>query len=408
MIRLLFYLLCFFPFVKLIPIGMNLDTQPWAVLFSVLYVIVFMIVQCGNVKFPWCYLYLVALACTNVAFVIVFYKFLPYNMMLNDKFDFYVIMRNLVSIVSMAYITLASYIVHKRYGFSEKICKIIINVWFVTGLIQKFVIPEFAYSLIANARTSANRGVLGYASEPAFYGYMCLLMLLFVYDFKKNKYIYFVNIMVQLIVFAESSNGLLLFSFLFLFFILKVISLTPIKKTGKLIGIGILVMIGAWKVAKQIPIIFSGKRIGTFLNIMLSDIALKDKTALLLQDRSIAVRLGNITKPLSAFMEDFGLPHGLMTVRDVSGFSGWLFQYGIGGLLLVILLFLIIRKGYSKNEAGRSFAYSFVAIMTIGIQVTNPTIWFYVGYCMSRKICRKEGIITGGYFNILCSMITKR
>lgn len=397
MIQILQYSLCFFPFVKLIPIGLNLDTQPWAVLFSAVYVAGIFVTRYGKVKLPKLYCYVLVLACLNVVLVILFSRFLPYDSQLNESGNQYTIMRNLISVASMLCITLASYLVHNKYGIQEKICKIIINIWFATALIQKYVIPEFMYSLIANARTSSNRGVLGYASEPSFYGYMCLLMLLFVYDFQKDRFLYFTIIMLQLIVLAESSNGLLLFSCFALFFILKMISLLSLKNITKIGVIGAGVMIGAWKILQQIAIRFPGKRIGVFIGIMLSDIKLYEKVEIFLKDGSIAKRLENITQPIGAFIKDFGLPHGLMTVRDVSGFAGWLFQYGMGGLLIIILLFIIIRNGYSKSELGRAFAYSFVAIMTIGIQVTNPTIWLYVGYCMARGEGRKKGILSNRY-----------
>lgn len=390
MMQILLYVLCFFPFFKFIPINMNLDTQPWAVLFSAVYVVGALIMRCGKVKLPRHYFYVLVIACLNVLFVILFSRFLPYNIVLNESGNLYTIMRNLMSIVSMLCITLASYIVHTNCDFHEKLCKIIINIWFVTALIQKYIIPEFMYSAIANARTSSNRGVLGYASEPAFYGYMCLLLLLFVYDFQKNNTLYFIIIMIQLIVLAESSNGLLLLTCFTLFFVIKWISLLSFKNIGKISVLGVLGTIGIWRALQQIAIRFSGKRIGMFIGIILSDIKLYEKVEIFLQDGSITKRLKNITQPMGAFIGDFGLPHGLMTVRDVSGFAGWLFQYGIGGLILIILLFIIIRNAYSKSEIGRSFAYSFVAIMTIGIQVTNPTIWLYVGYCMARTERRRK------------------
>lgn len=388
MSQILLYAFCFFPFVKFLPLGLNLDTQPWALVWSCIF-IVKKIINEKKLILPKKFLYLIAFALGNVLIVIVFDPWLPKDNLSMSTNITYTSIRNLLSVASMLIITYAVYSDCIINGFKEKYIKVIINIWLIVGLVQKYITREFLYFIVANARTSSNRGVVALASEPSFYGYMCVFMLLFVYDFKKDKLFYIINLIVQIVLLAESTNTLLFLACVVFFLVIKAISLANRKTVMKYIGIGVTGVIVCSIVFKQVILKMQGQRMVNFLNIILSKTNLSNKINVFLNDGSVAKRLWNITEPLGAFVRDYGLPHGIETVRDISGFAGYIYQYGVGGVIVIILIIILIRKGYSSKEIGKSFAYSFTAIMFIGIQMTSPIVWFFVGYCMARKNLKK-------------------
>ena len=93
-------------------------------------------------------------------------------------------------------------------GLNEVLAKICIWIWFFCGFMQKYVQPEFGYSLLSRHTTNATRGAVSLASEPSAYGYMCIFFMLIAFRFRKNAKFYILNLLIQVIVFATSSVSL--------------------------------------------------------------------------------------------------------------------------------------------------------------------------------------------------------
>lgn len=388
---IILYILCFMPFVKFIPLGLKTDTQPLALMWAFLYILKRGIND-RKLYLSRHYLFLCFYLVICAFFILMMNPFLPSSKLNGPDYGFCVV-RNLITVGSIILITGASSLLLKRNGLNERLIKILINVWFVVGIVQRYFDANFLTSIVANARTSGNRGVVSLASEPSFYGYMCLLFGLFVYDFKKNRALYFINIIVQIIFLAKSFNTIILIS-VFVFFIgLKRISLFTVKKGAQFIAYAAMGAIISWRSVIFLANKFENDRIGYFLGILISNDSILNKVNLILSDGSASIRFNNIILPMSAFVNDIGMPHGLTAGRSMYGFASLLYQYGFFAIPIIIFIMLVIRNAYTKDELGRAFCYAIVSILFVGIQLNNPFLWFFLGYCFVRNKNKQDNSV---------------
>lgn len=395
---IILYMVCCFPFVKLIPaLMMKTDTQPYAICYSII-LCAFIIGKSKKIRISRDFFWI----CFNAFFFgcIIFFSqnWLPKTALsANDVFS---TIRNIASIASMMIITYASYLIFSKVGFNERYIKISINIYLIIALIQKYVKADFLYEIIAGTRTTANRGVISLTAEPSFYAYICFFLLFFVYDFKKRKILYIINLIFQIVFLAESSVGCLYLAVLGCILILKRILLLDIKKLIPYIICGMFVMAGVVSLMYYFSVKMQNRRIGMFISIFFSGRNLNQIWQTLLYDASIAERLFHITESLGAFWSDYGMPHGFNAIRIESGFGTLLYQYGIIGVIILYLIVKIIKNNYVKDELGNTFACVVFIVMFSAIQLTSTILWFYIGYCLSG--CRKghnRGVNKDGKFS---------
>lgn len=355
--------LCFFPFIQLINLGT--DTQPYAAIFSIL------IIAFSRFRFNKKSI-LIGLIAVCAIFIF----------LISDNKSF-LELRSLLNYISVFLISTATYIGLKRkQGLSEKFLKMIINTWFLVGFIQSYIKRDFMFGIIAGARTSVSRGVPGLNSEPSFYAYMLIFTLLMVLDFKKNKLLYIINICIQLILFAQSSIGIV---YLLIYIALVSFKHMSFKIINSVVKISGLLIIASY-IVNILPDLFPGSRMGTIIKQFLTN-----PMSLYFADQSIQSRVNHIINPIIASIKNGLFPYGysnsirvLGYYRIMSGFGAAIFELGI---IAIFLIGAIIKSIYdAKFHVNHKINSIYILILMFSaIQLASPLLAFYIGYCQYSK-----------------------
>lgn len=357
----LLYFGCFFPFVQLVYTGS--DTQPNGLLVALVIVVLYFIHK--KVKMTGRFALLGGMVLFVGAMAV-------WGLM---KVNVYNTVRAYFGYISLLVIPLAVYIIFDlRGGMNERLVKVIIWIWFVTGFMQKYVNSEFLYSILSRHTTNAARGVVSLSSEPSAYGYMCLFMILLAMYFEKNRLFYVANLLIQIVVFAQSSVTLVyIAAYIVMYMVNELVYAKKyaVLKTVTLLGGGIGGLILIAKVARQ----------GSRMQVLVSSLFLEPEK--LLKDGSITMRLEAISYSLKEFIANDGMPHG-MAEKIMSGIGTVLYELGILGVVLVVAVAAIIWMGYARGER-ITFTFGFLIMMFSSIPFSAPIISFYLGWCLYRR-----------------------
>lgn len=369
-IEIIFYILCFFPFVVVAGVTNGSDIQPYCLILSIPLSIYFL-VKNRFVKINIIQLYL-AIA---LGICIGIWDAILYHMVdIKPVYRYIATYTGLISISYVAY----SICKYKR-GLNEKLLKLIINIWGSIGLIQLFVNRQFAYEMIANARTSGNRGVTSLASEPSYYGAVCVLLLVLTLNFKKDKYLYQINLLIQILFIAKSSVSIVYLLCFAVFYMLcglckgdikSILSITLVVGGG-ILGLYVLVKYGEVH-----------QRITMFAKMLFEANSLTAAFHMITAEESVSIRLNDILFGISGFIEYLGLPHGFYTRIISSGYGSLLYTMGWIGVFIIFDIYVIIRKSYKEqNEYAAVVLPLFITtIMFSNIQLANPIFPFLIGY----------------------------
>ena len=360
----------FFPFVSFYNIGT--DIQPYAFVVAVLLIFI-----CQPTKVPKMMIPLFFVSAFAIA---IYFIYGDYGM---SSF------RSLYNYMSITVITLATYIGISRIGrLDEKYIKLIINTWFIIGIIQKYIMADFLMFLVAGGRTSASRGITNLTSEPSFYGYMIIFALLFVLDFKKNRTIYILNLLIQLLIFSQSAISIVYLCIYIGLLVIKYFASFKMKKIW--IGIVIVVIISVG--LRLYFSLYPDSRATVLLNQLISN-----PIEVYLRDASVSARVDNIVLPINESFNSFLFPKGFASANDVfgfsrimSGFGAPIYELGIIGVILITNIITIIYK--TKNHVNNKLNSIFIfIIMFSAIQLASPTLAFYIGYLLNRQKSRTIG-----------------
>lgn len=364
--ELLFYITCFFPFVKWLGIGGSSDVQPYCLIVTILFLIYYTVAGKKIV---------INRGIFNFYKVVVLGIFVGLAATLITGGSLTRSVRYLATYMSVILISLFAYLICKKNkGFDEQQIKIVINVYLVVGIIQRFW-GDFLYVFIANARTTENRGVVGLASEPSFYGYTCIFLMILALDFKKNKVFYLVNLLFQICLLAKSSVTIL-----YLGIFCGLLFLCSMKKISiKQILLIVLVVVLAIVGGKYYISTNSGQRIAFFINTFISQGNIKNAIKQLLGDYSVAVRVNDIRVCLEGFIHNFGIPNGFDTRKISSGYGSLILSMGWIGVAIIGYIFGFAKKAY-VGKMGMVMAMFLSIIMFSAIQLANPPFAFLIGY----------------------------
>ena len=375
LLELLLYLTCFFPFIQII--WWRADTQPYAVMVSILIILVCFIREGKGDKKN-----LVLICCG-----IIMGAFAMVDIYMDG---FYSAFRSYFSYLSLICVPLAVFTIFKRRnGFNETLAKICMWVWFAVGLIQRYFIPEFAYPLLSRHTTGGSRGAISLATEPSAYGYMCLFMMLIALQMKKHARFYVLMLLVQVVVFASSSVTLVYLAVYILAYMLNELFLHKKFAMLKMVivaggGIGGLLVIRA--------LFPPTNRMGALVNYLF------EEPQKIIEDESIVMRLDAIKYGFGSFIENHFLPHGMYNFKIMSGMGGLFYECGFIAIIFLIAIGAIIWKGSPK---GFRFMYVFgyMAIMFSSIPFSAPIMCFYLGICLyqaweaeKEKVENQEGV----------------
>ncbi|MBA7518375.1 hypothetical protein ES705_10445 [subsurface metagenome] len=366
--------LVLFPYLSLIQTPF--DTQPSAVIFSILIFSIFLIKKDNNLSFPfplWA-LFLIFLYALGIYFI---------------NSNYYYGMRSLVGYASVFFITFASY---KTFKYSNiKIYIFSINIWLLFGVVQLLFNKNFGRWFVPRMSTSATRRVTSLAVEPSYYATFCIFALilneLFYRNAKYNRKVYYIImcILVFQMIITFSGSG---FLFLLVFFFSKCISSIffdqGIKRYKILFSSTIILFLIIFLFLYLPALQYS--RAGLLLKN-----ALKDPIALLLTDTSVADRVSHVLLSFYSLLYSKGIGLGLGTWGDyadllttftggrieeianvrlstggriMSGWGSTIYEIGIFGVLFIIVFLWIMFVGLRRNKEMKSIY--FISMLTMG------------------------------------------
>jgi hypothetical protein len=366
--------LVLFPYFSLI--NTPFDTQPFAVIFSILIFSILLIRKDNDLSFPFPLweLFLIFIYAIGIFFI---------------NSNYYYGMRSLAGYASVFFITFASYKTFKYINI--KIYIFSIYIWLFFGVVQLLFNKNFGSWLVPRMSTSVGRGVTSLTVEPSYYATVCIFALilneLFYKNAKYNRKVYYI-IMCMLVFQTIISFSGLGFLFLIVFFFSKCISLIffdrGIKRYRILfystIILFLIILLFLYLPALQYT------RAGILLRS-----GLRGPMTLLFTDQSLADRVSHVLLSFYSLLYSYGIGLGLGTWGDYSNLltvsaggrieeianmwlstggrimSGWgsvIYEIGIFGVLFVMVFLWIMFVGSRRNKEMKSVY--FMSMLTIG------------------------------------------
>jgi hypothetical protein len=301
---------------------------------------------------------------------------------------------------SVSLLAIASYyVVRKDPPLALRAIEVSIYAWFVVGLIQIVISRDFGTWLIAAARTSGGRGVVGLAVEPTMYGLICLLMLALTrLTFQgKKRLVLSALLVLQTIVFAQSTMSLLL---LFVWGALSiVVHLFSRRGLGRTALVAVVCGIAGAAVLPQILDEVRDRRI-----VSLTRLIARNPGLAIAADRSAAERLSSIIVSVKGFADGWGRPHGFSAYSDfsaavvashtgslplfagssrtMSGYGSALFELGWFALVIPLVVSTLVWSAHPGDRRSAATMVVFVnLILLTAIPLATPTIGFLLGHC---------------------------
>jgi hypothetical protein len=396
---LLFFMVCF-PYISLI--DTPFDTQPYAVAFSTL-ILILMLVYQKDVKIHKLLIpYLIVLA-----YALIMYLLNPNATGL----------RSLVGYASVCILAIAGFTCFKSVKTKHFISVVI--VWFVFGVSQLLISKRLGAFLLPRLSTSEERGITSLAVEPSLYSVICIYFLIlndiFLARKSYSKKIHFsvsVLIIIQLLL-SRTGVGFVLF---FIYLISKMISQRNVVRIFQsFIGILSLFIIIVLLLLNVPDLKMT--RLGSLVYLLFNN-----PSMLIFSDGSIIDRIVHIVVSHLSIFYSYGLGLGLgnwsifahSLVDHIGGFtseiasiymttgsgrimSGWgtaIFELGLIGVLFLGAFIYLMRLGYRRTsgEIKKVYLSSFITLyflMLMAVPLSFPLFGYMIGvfvYLQSKQI----------------------
>lgn len=257
--------------------------------------------------------------------------------------------------------------------------------WILVGTMQLFFDPSFAtfllgpHGIVSENVINSGRGAISLSPEPTHFGLICLLFAVISHYIKLNKS-FSIVFLISAILVARSATALVV-----LFSAYVLVILTKSRRSNIIIYILLFsfIIYGIWSMQLN-PVDYEYSRILNLIALLFSD------EHSVLDDRSVAIRLGGLILGIQEIFANFGLPFGgsqnvwLAVVQDYkqsefishSGMpSGWgivIFQSGYIGLTLIGLLFYNIFTYKRKSFSDTFYTYIFILVFSVQFLFTSP------------------------------------
>lgn len=376
----------FFPFVRVAPVGS--DVQPSAVALAALLVLGSTAGRLPRVIAP---LFVVMVGSVFIA--------IPTGMS-------GVAVRGLANYFSLFLISFATYALLKSEGgLSRGFLKSTVWAWFVAGLAQTFVWRGAFTQLLSNARTTADRGVVGLAPEPTSYGIHCMLLMLLVGDAftGRTRLLLRGALLIQILLFARSSMTIL---FLIVWGLLHLATRAGARRALIVGGSALAVFIVVLRVLVDLAEKTKGIRV-----LELARLVVTTPSLILVRDNSISDRVAAITFSFMGAAQHWLIPHGFAawsqyilemgprmaryipyyTVGDriMSGYGAAIYELGFLGLVIPIVVTRSIALRYRDDRAKLvTIAVLLNLLLLTAIPLAYPPVAFLIGYFCYHGICR--------------------
>ncbi|MBE9216256.1 hypothetical protein IQ247_26945 [Plectonema cf. radiosum LEGE 06105] len=422
------FILCFFPFFKLIPF-LGGEVQPLAVIPALLYLIIF---KHKRLLITPIIIYLSIILIYLITAVVMFIVE-PTNSPSIQS-----ILESLIILISPLVIFVA--LINNLENISINIFRISIYSWFLISLLQAFYPPALVYSGLSSILSiliprflekafGGTRGVLGLSPEPSYAAQILIMIFLFsiffykIDKFKKNEYYFMLFACFLMFIFnASGSVFLYLFIYLISFLPLKIFKQLTFKEIHKIISL-IIISILAFIIILSLFYFFIDKiftsRVSEVITIINSTDfnifninELIDLTVSLGSGRSISVYIGYLNAInsygfgsglgswsihfLNAF-KDSPISHVLYNIDDSKPYSyASLVAFDLGLIGLVAFTYMLfsfllphLKKYYVSPHSIGCFG---VGIFTLYLNSVSslPAGWLILAIILSDKGIKRK------------------
>lgn len=375
---------CLFPYVDVLMIGT--DTQPNAILVGTAILI---LSKERTINVPL------------IALWILF--FLSLIFAFDSKLDNFTTVKTILNYLSPAIIATVTYniLANTKYRLSFRFFFSAVMIYFIVGFVQHYFISHFMTFLLSMARGihMHGRGVISLTNEPAFYGIICLMMIIFslLNYSKKQNFIVIPILLYQLLFLAKTSTafGVLLVA-LVLFGLIQAIRL----KLFYVLGFAIVMVIGSITYTTLLKA-YEDTRVGA-----LAEEFIKDPLMLAQVDQSASVRLTGTFAPFLGVKENYFMPFGFgrynsfisemyhnrkyrkliipytLKYKDKIGGSinVVLFHFGFIGLLFPLAIYFSFKGLLDRPEY--LFSLILFYLVLVNIQMMHAMIGLVIGYAL--------------------------
>lgn len=379
----LFYLFVFFPYLGILPLGS--DTQPNAVLVGLLV----LALACRDLRLPrecW------ALGLLALMAVAVF---------MLDAGSF-AAARGLFGYVSLFVVSATTY-VSVRNGYTLKSWQIhvFLFAWLALGLAQTIIGPDFGTALSSAARTTEGRGVVSFAVEPGYYASMMFFVLLFLMVEKREFSLAGLLCVFQIVFLAQSTMALV--ALVIPVAVYAILKIHVVCRTYAFwIGIAVLLIL-----SPSIIGYFEDSRIKVLFELLVENPAL-----LVIVDASGNQRAASIFISISGAFDNYLIPRGFNAYLDyvrsaawefrnifphlsisdriMSGYGAALFELGVFGFILPVVITIAIFRHFGRAEWQRAVVLNAAvhAILFTALPLALPAIGFLIGHLLASPNCR--------------------
>lgn len=375
LVAALFVFFAFFPFIA--PIPLPTDTQPYALIFGAIWVAMYI----RQLTAPLSLWLLLVYPAGATLFLI----------LIQDAFSG---ARDIANYVSLFVVPLCAYGVCKTYNFSLQFwLKLTVALWILLGMIQWHVDKEFGAFLLSASRTTEGRGITSFAAEPTFYGSILIIFLaLWMLLGKKGKLLPLL-IGFAIFYYARSASALLILVLgLAVFVVTEFISRGSVKQ---LIVSACIVGLVIFTAADFIE----DSRV-----YVLATAVMDDPVVVLKTDDSVRARVGFVFASIYGSLENYLFPQGLdyvrfqdyfavlagrypeflkglpLQTRIESGYGKVLFQFGVLGLILPLVVQFLIWKQKHLSPGERLMISVWIhGIYCSSIAAGFPLLGFFIG-----------------------------
>ncbi len=279
-------------------------------------------------------------------------------------------LRGVYNYYAVAIIPCAAALVVERLGhYPERQVKVLITIWFIVSTIQFFIYRGFADFLISGARWSyGQRGVLGLASEPSFFGIACFYFLHMIQRFHKHRALFMLMTLVMGVVYAQSAMGLL---FMVGFLVVLLMENTR-GRSGRNLWIAAVIAVVVFFVLLNTTL--KNTRLyelyDAFINGGMEEILSEDVSA---ENRAMSIR-----KALQSVADNYFMPQGYGR-RIGSGYGGFLAELGIFALPVLWSISLAMCRTFRRPVSRIVYFVVATILLFNNTQLGNPLLLFVVG-----------------------------
>lgn len=294
----------------------SLDSQPWPLVFSALYIAL----RLPSLQLPGVYLFLLVYTLFVVAVGLLVQDVAPFSAV-----------RSVASYLTIPVVTIFFYDFIRRHGVPTRAICLVNAMWIVVGVVELFM-PSWV-NWMSMTRTTEDRGVTSLAAEPTYFAVYLIFsswILLVASDYNPGAAVRALLIanLVSIVLLAQSPMGLV---FLLLFLAVLVLRSAGTARLSLYLAFLVAAALGLiWLAWDALMVFFEHSRIGR----LLGELDARGVVGLVFFDASINVRLEHAVLPIVSSFQNGFLPFGFEGYQQVraSQLYSWneLFWYDRG------------------------------------------------------------------------------